>query len=130
MWRYVVAFGIGAAWLLLGVVAVIYVGGAIVTAIARGIALLPRAIVWLFVAMQEGADWWSIAARAGAVIAETLATSQIAFSLIGLELVGAAALYGLQRLLKDEGHPTAQTGVEAPWGPRQGRGAGSEEVRK
>lgn len=100
--RLAVAFAIAAAWFGLAVVAVVYIGGALLGAAARGLALLPRAVVWLFVALQEGADWWSIAGRAGAALAETLTTSQVALSLIGLELVGAAALYGLQRLLRDE----------------------------
>jgi hypothetical protein len=100
--RLALAFGIGVAWLGLAALAVFYIGGAIVAAIASGIALLPRAIVWLFVAMQEGADWWSIAGRVGAILAQTIATSQVGLGLIALELVGAAALYGLQRLLRDE----------------------------
>jgi hypothetical protein len=96
------AFGIGAAWVGLAAVAIYYIGSAIVALLARGIALLPRAIVWLFVAMQEGADWWSIAGRVGTILANTIATSQIGLGLIALELIGAAALYGLQRLLRDE----------------------------
>jgi hypothetical protein len=100
--RLALAFGIGAAWLGLAVLGVYYVGGAIVAALARGLALLPRAVVWLFLALQQGADWWSIAGRAGAILADTIATSQIGLGLLALELVGAAALYGLQRLLREE----------------------------
>ena len=100
--RLAIAFGIGAAWLGLAVLAVVSIGGAIVAAVAQGIALLPRAIVWLFVALQEGADWWSITGRVGAILADTITTSQVGLALIALELVGAAALYGLQRLLRDE----------------------------
>ena len=100
--RLAIAFGIGAAWLGLGALAVVSIGGAIVAALARGLALLPRAVVWLFVALQEGAGWWSIAGRVGAVLADTITTSQVGLGLIALELVGAAALYGLQRLLRDE----------------------------
>ena len=87
---------------MLASLAVAHVGGGLVRALARGLALLPRAVVWLVVAMEEGADWWSIAGRAGAAVAESLFTSQVLFSLIGLELVGAAALYVLQRLFKQE----------------------------
>ncbi len=101
--RYAIAFGIGAAWLALAVVAVISVGGAAVTLTARGVALLPRLVVWLFVALQEGADWWSIAGRVGGALAETITTSQIGLGVVALELVGGAALFGLQRLLRDEG---------------------------
>ena len=100
--RLAIAFGIGAAWLGLAAVGVYLIGGAIVAATARGLALLPRAVVWLFLALQEGADWWSIAGRVGAILADTITTSQIGLGLLALELVGAAALYGLQRLLRDE----------------------------
>lgn len=100
--RLAIALGIGAAWLGLAVLALVYIGGAIVAAMARGLALLPRAVVWLFVALQEGADWWSIAGRVGGVLADTITTSEVGLALIALELVGAAALYGLQRLLRDE----------------------------
>jgi hypothetical protein len=100
--RLALALGFGAVWLALAALAIYYIGAALVAVVARGIALLPRAIVWLFVALQEGADWWSIAGRVGAVLADTITTSQVGFGLIALELVGAAALYGLQRLLRDE----------------------------
>ena len=113
MTRLAIAFGIGAAWIALASVALVFVGGAVVSAVARAFALLPRAIVWLFVAMQEGADWWSIAGRVGAALAETLTTSQVGLSLIALELVGVVALYALQRLIRDEA-----------------RSGGSEEVEK
>lgn len=102
MTRVAVGLGIGAVWIVLASLAVFYVGGAVVNGVARGLALAPRAIVWLFVAMQEGADWWSIAGRVGAALAGTLSESQVALSLIALELVGAAALYGLMRLVGDE----------------------------
>jgi hypothetical protein len=118
--RLALAFGIGAAWLGLAVLGVYYVGGAIVAATARGLALLPRAVIWLFLALQEGADWWSIAGRAGSILADTITTSQIGLGLLALELVGAAALYGLQRLLRDEARRPISTegrrhGVPADW---------------
>lgn len=122
--RLALAFGIGAAWLGLAALAVFYISAAIVAAIASGLALLPRAIVWLFVAMQEGADWWSIAGRVGAILAETITTSQVGLGLIALELVGAAALYGLQRLLRDESRRTISTEER-----RQGVPADREEKR-
>ena len=99
--RTAVGLALGVAWLALGVAAVIYVGGALVSSVARGLALLPRALVWLIVTMQEGADWWSIAGRVGTAIGEILTTSQVAITIIALEIVGAAALYGLQRLVRN-----------------------------
>lgn len=100
--RTALALGIGAGWLGLAAVAVIYLGGLALHGMARGVALLPRAIVWLFLAAQDGADWWSIAGRAGAAVAATLATTQVMWWLIVLELVGVAALAGLQVMLRDE----------------------------
>lgn len=96
------ALGIGAAWLALGAVALYYVGGALVQGAARGLVLLPRAGVWLFVALQDGADGWTIAGRVGATLADALVTPQVTYWLIALELVGAAALFALQRLFRNE----------------------------
>jgi hypothetical protein len=110
--RLAAAFGIGAAWLALAAVALYYVGAALVQLGVRGLVLLPRAGVWLFIALQEGADWWSIAGRIGAALAQMLTTSQVALTLIALELVGAAALYGLQRLLRDEARRAGSEEVE------------------
>jgi len=102
--RTALAIGIGAGWLGLALFAVVYVGGLVLEGVARGVALLPRAVVWLFLAAQDGADWWSIAGRAGAAVGATLATPQVLWWLIGLELVGVAALAGLQVMLRDELH--------------------------
>ena len=91
-----------AGWLGLGIVAVVYVGSLALRAIALAATMVPRAIVWLFLAAQDGADWWSIAGRAGAALAATIASSQVMWWLIGLELLGVAALAGLQAMLRDE----------------------------
>jgi hypothetical protein len=102
--RTALALGIGAGWVGLAAVAFVYLGGLVVEGVARGVALLPRAVVWLFLAAQDGADWWSIVGRAGAAVAGTLATAQVLWWLIGLELVGVAALAGLKVMLRDELH--------------------------
>ena len=100
--RAALVLGIGAGWLALAIVAVVYLGGLVLEGLARGVALLPRAVVWVVLAAQDGADWWSIAGRAGAAVAAALATSQVMWWLIGLELVGVAALAGLHVMLRDE----------------------------
>jgi hypothetical protein len=110
--RLATAFGFGATGLALAVLAIIYVGGALVQGVARGLVLLPRAGIWLFVAMQDGAGWWTIAGRAGAALADALVTPQVTFWLIGLELVGAAALFALQRLFRDEERRTGSEEVQ------------------
>jgi hypothetical protein len=87
---------------ILAVSAVGYLGSAIVGGAVRALVLLLDTGVWVTVALQEGVDWWSIAGRASAVVGQTLFTSRVISVLIALELVGAAAFYVLQRLLKDE----------------------------
>jgi hypothetical protein len=89
--------GLAGAYLL-----VVYVGGALLQAVIWVLVQLPRAFIWLIAALQDGADGWAIAGRVASGIANTFTTTEVAFSLIGLELVGAAALYGLQRLLRNE----------------------------
>jgi len=98
----VLASAIGAGWLGLGLVAVVYVGGLLIRGSALALTLVPRAIVWVVLAAQDGADWWSIAGRAGGAVAATIGASQVMWWLIGLELVGVAALAGLQKVLRDE----------------------------
>ena len=100
--RLLIAVGLGAAWLALGAVTIVTVGRVLTAATIQGLALLPRALVWLAVALQQGADWWSIAGRAGAAIGDVVTRSDVAMPLVALEMVGVAALYGLQRLLRDE----------------------------
>jgi hypothetical protein len=98
----VAALALSAGWLALGTIAVVYLGGALVQMWARALVLIPQAAVWLFVALREGMDWWSIAGRVGSALADVIVTPQALSWLIGLELVGAVALYGLQRLFKGE----------------------------
>jgi hypothetical protein len=100
--RMALATAAGAGWLGLAVVTMVYAGGLLVRGMSLAIALVPRAIVWLALAAQDGADWWSIAGRAGGAVAATAASSQVIWWLIGLELLGVAALAGLQKMLRDE----------------------------
>lgn len=102
MARLAAVLAAGAAALVAGATAIVYAGGAVVGGAVRALVWLLSAGVWITAAMQEGVDWWSIAGRASAVVGETLLTPGVMFGLIGLELVGAAAFYVLQRLLKDE----------------------------
>jgi hypothetical protein len=96
----------------LAYVLVVYVGGALLRGVVSALLLLPRGLIWLILALQEGADGWAIAGRIASSVGAALTTTQVAFSLIGLELVGAAALYGLQRLLRDEVRTRRSTEVE------------------
>ena len=100
--RFAAATFIGAAWLAFAYASAVYTGAALVSAAVDGLVLMPRAMLWLLAAYQQGMDGWVIAGRAAASVAGVLTTPQVAFYLIALELVGAAALYGLQRLLRHE----------------------------
>jgi len=84
----------------------VYLGGALLRGVVWAIVLVPRAFIWVVLALQEGADGWAIAGRVAATVADALSTTQLALSVIALELVGAAALYVLQRLTRDEARTT------------------------
>lgn len=98
--------------LALAYVLLVYVGGALLRGATWVLVLVPRALIWLVVALQEGADGWTIAGRVAANVANAVTTSEVAFSVIILELLGAAALYILQRLLRDEVRSTRSREVE------------------
>ena len=100
--RAALAIAIAGGWLGLGLVAVVSLGGLVLQGFARTVAFVPRAIVWVFLAAQDGADWWSIAGRASAAVVATLSSSQVLWWLIGLELLGVAALAGLHAMLRGE----------------------------
>ena len=100
--RVALAIAIAAGWAGLGLIAVVSLGGLMLQGFARVVTLVPRAIVWLFLAAQDGADWWSIAGRASAALVTTLSSSQVLWWLIGLELLGVAALAGLHVMLRGE----------------------------
>ncbi len=90
------------AGLALAYALIVYVGGALLRGAVSALVLLPRAFIWLVLALQEGADGWAIAGRVASSVANAFTTTQVALSLIAIELVGAAALYILQRLLRHE----------------------------
>jgi hypothetical protein len=100
--RVALATAVAAGWLGLAIAGVVYIGGLLVQGVSVAITLVPRAIVWLALAAQDGADWWSIAGRATGAVATMFASSQVVWWLIGLELLGVAALLGLQKMLRDE----------------------------
>lgn len=99
-----------------GYVLIVELGGALVAGAARAIVLLPRAIVWTTLALRDGMNGWEIAGQAATAAFDTLATPVVTISLIGLELVGAGALFALARLLRgverQEGRGARATTVE------------------
>jgi|RhiMetdeSRZDD1v2_1073273.scaffolds.fasta_scaffold2843828_2 hypothetical protein len=86
---------------------------AVAAAIAGGFFLLPLVLrgfirsleltingaVWLAAALGSGGDAWSIASTVGRAAAAAIVTPRALAVIAALVLIGAGALYGLQRLL-------------------------------
>jgi hypothetical protein len=73
-----------------------------VSAMVRALQVTVNACVWLAASLGAGVDWWTIAGSVGREAASVLVSSGAVGVLAALLLVGAAALYGLQRLLGHE----------------------------
>src|SRR5262245_32907354 len=69
----------------------------------RLLDLTLNACVWLAASLSNGADTWTILGEIGRAAADLLLTTRAVTVVGGLVLVGAGALYGLQRLLGSEG---------------------------
>jgi hypothetical protein len=76
-------FGVAGGWL------VTTTAGAVTSALVSLSATAPTAV-----------SWWLATAHAGSTVADIVIMPQGAAALVGIELVGAAALYMLQRLLQ------------------------------
>lgn len=74
-------------------------GGWLVTTTA---AVVSSAALSLLLAAPTAVEWWSAGARAGSAAAGVAAMPAGVALLVGVELVGAAALYLLQRLLRED----------------------------
>jgi hypothetical protein len=93
-----------------GLAASILVGLVVtVTLIAKGPQILVWALdaavaatVWMSAALENGLDLWGILGQAASAAAAVIATPQVASVLIGIQAIGAAALYGLHRILGSE----------------------------
>ena len=95
-------------------VALLYVSGVLVVSAAVQSALLfSHALVWLVTSIGEGARWWSIAGRVGAAVGQTISAPQITAAVAIVELIGAAAIYALQRTLHDERGTNGSQKVQA-----------------
>jgi hypothetical protein len=69
----------------------------------RGIVLILKGCVWMAMSLNSGMSLWSVLTvilRAGVSV---LATPTASAVLIGLIVVGATAMYALQRLLGERG---------------------------
>lgn len=73
-----------------------------VWASVRLLTLTLNAAVWFAAALGSGADVWTIVTAVGRAVAGTLVTPQASAIVAALVLIGALALFGLQRLLGSE----------------------------
>ena len=84
---------VGTAYVLLPVAA---------WALVRALTLTLNGSVWLAAAIGSGADGWTIVKTVANAAAGTLTTPQASGGIAALVIVGALALFGLQRLLGSE----------------------------
>lgn len=71
-------------------------------AFVRGIVLLAAGCVWLATSLSMGVSVWTMMATIWRNVGGTLATPVASAMLWGLVVLGAVALYWLQRLLGSE----------------------------
>ena len=74
----------------------------LVRGFVRGLELTVNACVWFAGSLSAGADGWTILTTIGRAVGNVLISPEAFFVVGGLVLVGALALYGLQRLLGSE----------------------------
>jgi hypothetical protein len=61
-----------------------------------------RGAVWTSESFERGLGLWAILGQIGRVMTAVIATPQVTVALVGIGMVGALALYGLQRVLSSE----------------------------
>lgn len=92
-WSVAAALAAGGVFLLIPLAARIFV---------RAIVLMSSVCVQFAVLLSAGVDTWTILATIGRSAGEVLISTRALAVVGGLVLVGAIALYGLQRLLGSE----------------------------
>jgi hypothetical protein len=93
-----------------GLAASIFIGLVLtVVLIAKGPRILVWAVdsavaatVWMSGALENGLDVWGILGQIASAAAAVITTPQVASVLIAIQAIGAAALYGLHRILASE----------------------------
>lgn len=73
-----------------------------VRAFVRGLVLVVDGCVWFAASVSAGADAWTILGAIGRAAGTALVSTETFMIVGGLVLAGAAALFGLQRLLGSE----------------------------
>ena len=108
--------GVAALWLVAagGVLLAPYILAqfvALVTAVASG-------FTWLVQALAEGQGFWEVGMTAIRTIGSAMSSPGFVGAIVGVELLGLAALYGLDRMLSAE--PQSGETVKADDRPDQG----------
>lgn len=95
--------GVGLAAAALAIGTIVFTLTTLVPLLARSlvsvVAWLVRGGVWLMLTFTQGLDTWSFLARVGGAVADAIATPRATMALIVFELIGALALYVLNRVL-------------------------------
>jgi hypothetical protein len=74
--------------------------------VVRTLTLTLNGCVWMAASLSSGADGWTIVTTIGRAAADAMTTPEASGVIAALVVVGALAIYGLQRLLgSEEGTP-------------------------
>ena len=68
----------------------------------RALTMTVNGCIWLAASISSGEDGWTIAGTIGRAAAGALVTPQVSGLIVALVVIGAVALFGLQRLLGSE----------------------------
>lgn len=71
----------------------------------RAVVLILRGCVWVAMSISSGMSLWGVLTVVARATVGALATPSASAALMGLVVVGAVALYGLQRLLGSREEP-------------------------
>jgi hypothetical protein len=70
--------------------------------VVRTLTLILNGCVWVAASLSSGADGWTIVTTVGRAAADALTTPEASGVIALLVVIGALAIYGLQRLLGSE----------------------------
>jgi hypothetical protein len=68
----------------------------------RAVALLMRLCVWFAFSLSAGVSLWTIAGTIGGAVTNALTSREATIGLIALVVLGAAAIFGIQRIFESE----------------------------
>ena len=71
-------------------------------AFVRALTMTLNGCIWLAASISSGTDGWTIVQTVARAAAGTLVTPQVSGAIVALVVLGAIALFGLQRLLGSE----------------------------